>query len=92
MPGGRGRATFFRVSWSGSGQGRQGIDRGDVHGYGYRARAHELGVIHSDSDFNEICPPSARSNARMNFKFEFFENCHRGWSRYFKRILNLFLF
>jgi hypothetical protein len=29
MPGGRGRATFFWVSWSGSGQGRQGIDKGE---------------------------------------------------------------
>jgi hypothetical protein len=68
----------FHVSQPGSGQGRLGLDRGEVHGYGYRARAHELGVIHSDFDFNEICPPSARSNARMNFKFEFLKTANVG--------------
>jgi hypothetical protein len=72
----------FHVSRPGSGQGRLGLDRGEVHGYGYRVRAHEIGVIRSRVDFPGFRPPSVRSNARKNSNFAFFEKFHFGLSTY----------
>jgi hypothetical protein len=73
-----GSPPFFHVSWPGSGQGSLGLDREGVPGYGYRARAHYLGVIHSSLDFPKFCPPGVRHNARMNSKFEFLKTATVG--------------
>jgi hypothetical protein len=76
---GRVLPLFFHVSRPGSGQGRRGIDRGGVHGYGYRARAYGDGVGHSSLDFTEICPPGVRHNARTNFEFEILKSATVGY-------------
>jgi hypothetical protein len=72
----RGPGSFlpvFHVSRPGSGQGRLGINnqvREGVHGYGYRARAYDSGVTHSEFGFPNFCPERVRHNARMKLNFE----------------------
>jgi hypothetical protein len=67
-----------------------GLDRGDVHGHGYRARANWNSVAHSSFDFLDFCPPRVRSNARKNSNFKFLktatvvrQHIGQGFQRYF---------
>jgi hypothetical protein len=48
-----------------------GLDRGDVHEHGYRARANGNSDDHSEVDFLDFFPPRVRSNARKNSNFKF---------------------
>jgi hypothetical protein len=72
------------------GAGEAGARPRGVHEHGYRARANGNSVGHSSSIFPGFRPPSVRSNARKNSKFEFLksftlgcQHIKQGFQRYF---------
>jgi hypothetical protein len=82
--GGSGRVLplLLHVSRLGSGQGRLGLDRGDVHEHGYRAGAKVNSVGHSDFDFSGFLPTRCSTQCPQETQIRIFENFHFGWSTY----------
>jgi hypothetical protein len=88
-----GAFSFFSTTFHGSGQGRGGWARPRrLSRHGYRVRARENSGAHSETNFLRFLLTTCSIKCPQEFKFQIFENGHRGSSTYWTRVLELFLF